>query len=153
MRGSKIILLDEATSSVDFETDKLIQTTIRRDFANCTILTIAHRLNTIIDCDRILALNDGNVVDFDSPAALLRKNDGVFSNLVSEMGEAARETLLGLANEAERVSLTKGSATSGNNVTRMLTDGADGADMNVKDDAGSSGSNNEGGTGTITVTV
>ena len=102
LRGSKIILLDEATSSIDFETDKLIQTAIRKDFGNCTILTIAHRLNTIIDSDKIMTLNDGKVVEFNTPTNLLSNPEGShFLNLVSELGDSARDSLIEQAKQAD----------------------------------------------------
>jgi ABC-type multidrug transport system ATPase subunit len=65
--------MDEATASVDEETDKLLQKMIRDCFKECTVLTIAHRLNTIADSDRVMVLDDGHLVEFDSPAALLQK--------------------------------------------------------------------------------
>ncbi|KAI7696126.1 Multidrug resistance-associated protein 1 [Sarcoptes scabiei] len=71
LRKTKILILDEATAAIDLETDALIQQTIKKEFANCTILTIAHRLNTIIDSNRVLVLDKGKVVEFDSPQTLL----------------------------------------------------------------------------------
>ena len=70
LRPSKILLLDEATSSVDSETDRLIQQTIRTQFANRTILTIAHRINTIMDSDRVMVLNEGKLEEYEPPAEL-----------------------------------------------------------------------------------
>lgn len=71
LRSSRILLLDEATSAVDHHTDKLVQETIKEEFRECTVLTIAHRLDTIIDYDRILVLSNGEVEEDDSPANLL----------------------------------------------------------------------------------
>jgi len=83
LKHCHILLLDEATSSVDFETDKAIQTTIREAFKGCTVLTIAHRVNTIMDSDKILVMNDGSVAEFDAPEELLKNEKSLFSEIVS----------------------------------------------------------------------
>ena len=80
-RHSKVIVLDEATAAIDLETDDLIQATIRKEFRHCTIITIAHRLNTIMDSDRIVVLADGKLVEADSPAKLLAKRDSAFFSM------------------------------------------------------------------------
>ncbi|KAL7855414.1 hypothetical protein AOLI_G00190180 [Acnodon oligacanthus] len=85
LRKSRILILDEATAAVDLETDNLIQTTIRREFAHCTVLTIAHRINTILDSSRVMVLDAGKIVEFDSPGALLQKQ-GHFFALAREAG-------------------------------------------------------------------
>lgn len=70
--GLQVLVLDEATSNVDNATDNLIQSTIRTAFKDCTVLTIAHRLHTIIDSDRIMVLDAGQLMEFDSPDNLLK---------------------------------------------------------------------------------
>ena len=94
LQGNKIIVMDEATANVDFETDRLIQEVIRSKFKDCTILTIAHRLKTVIDYDKILVLDQGEVVEFDSPRVLLAKRDGVFSQLVKSHNFAVAERMI-----------------------------------------------------------
>ncbi|XP_067944116.1 multidrug resistance-associated protein 1-like [Watersipora subatra] len=86
LRKTKILVLDEATAAVDLETDDLIQKTIRTAFADCTILTIAHRLNTIMDSDRILVLDKGKVAEFDTPDNLLTQEDGIFYRMAKDAG-------------------------------------------------------------------
>ncbi|XP_028913669.1 multidrug resistance-associated protein 6 isoform X3 [Ornithorhynchus anatinus] len=85
LRKTKILVLDEATAAVDPQTDLQIQATLRTQFANCTVLTIAHRLNTVMDCNRVLVMDDGQVVEFDSPARLLTRK-GLFYRLAEESG-------------------------------------------------------------------
>ncbi|RWS19261.1 hypothetical protein B4U80_04262, partial [Leptotrombidium deliense] len=68
------------------ETDSLIQSAIRSEFRDCTILTIAHRLNTVIDSDRILVLNKGCIAEFDSPTDLISKPDSIFKSLAVDAG-------------------------------------------------------------------
>uniref|UniRef100_W5NE66 ATP-binding cassette sub-family C member 5 n=3 Tax=Lepisosteus oculatus TaxID=7918 RepID=W5NE66_LEPOC len=82
LRHSKILLLDEATAAIDSETDRLLQHTIRRSFAGCTTLVIAHRLSCVLDCDRVLVLDQGEVVEFDAPSVLLARKDSCFRALV-----------------------------------------------------------------------
>jgi ABC-type multidrug transport system fused ATPase/permease subunit len=86
LRRPRVLALDEATASVDFATDRLIQRTVRREFADVTCLIIAHRISTVIDSDKIMVLDAGALVEFDSPAALLDKRGGAFSAMVAEYG-------------------------------------------------------------------
>ncbi|KAJ2564046.1 ABC transporter C member 13 [Coemansia sp. RSA 1822] len=86
----KILILDEATANIDNKTDQLIQTVLRDEFKDCTILTIAHRLNTVMDSDRILVMDQGTVAEFDTPKNLLAR-DGPFTQLVASMKLNHRE--------------------------------------------------------------
>jgi len=100
LRRPKILIMDEATASIDNATDALIQTMIRENFKEATILTIAHRLNTIMDSDRILVLDDGRVAEFDSPATLLAKTEGgIFKGLV-EKGREGRNSAFSSRNSS-----------------------------------------------------
>ena len=84
LRKTKILVLDEATAAVDVETDSLIQSTIRKEFTDCTIITIAHRLNTIIDSDRVLVLDHGSIAEFDTPDHLLANSESLFYSLAKD---------------------------------------------------------------------
>ena len=86
LRKTKVLVLDEATAAVDLETDDLVQDTIRKEFVDCTVLTIAHRLNTIMNYDRIAVFDSGQLVEMDSPESLMAKPDSVFSKLVHDAG-------------------------------------------------------------------
>ena len=83
---TKILVLDEATAAVDLETDDLIQSTIRRQFSDCTVLTIAHRLKTIADSDRVMVLDAGTVAEFGAPSALLADRKSRFRAMARDAG-------------------------------------------------------------------
>lgn len=86
LRKTKILVLDEATASVDHNTDDLIQKTIREEFADCTVLTIAHRLNTIMDSTRVMVLDKGRVIEFDTPTRLLKNKNSHFYSMAEHAG-------------------------------------------------------------------
>ncbi|XP_070537640.1 ATP-binding cassette sub-family C member 5-like [Ptychodera flava] len=92
LRSCKVLMLDEATAAIDTETDNLIQQTLRDAFTNCTMLIIAHRLNTVLNCDKILVMDSGKVVEYDSPSALLANPESWFSAMMSAT-EKARDYL------------------------------------------------------------
>uniref|UniRef100_A0AAR2LTI2 ATP-binding cassette, sub-family C (CFTR/MRP), member 5 n=1 Tax=Pygocentrus nattereri TaxID=42514 RepID=A0AAR2LTI2_PYGNA len=83
LRQCKVLILDEATAAMDTETDSLIQETIRNSFQDCTTLTIAHRLHTVLSCDRIMVLNQGQVVEFDEPSKLLANENSRFCAMLA----------------------------------------------------------------------
>ena len=89
VQRSKIIIMDEATANVDFKTDRLIQEVIRHKFKDSTVLTIAHRLNTILDYDKVLVLDGGRVVEFDNPDVLIR-NGGLFAEMVKSHNQSVK---------------------------------------------------------------
>ena len=86
LRRTKILVLDEATAACDLETDLLIQTTINDKFNDCTVMTIAHRLNTVLEYNSIVVLNNGVIVERDSPNNLLANKDSAFYGLAKEFG-------------------------------------------------------------------
>ena len=94
LRKNKIVILDEATANIDLATEQKIQELIKNEFKNCTVLTIAHRLQTIIESDNILVLDQGKVSEFDSPQNLLKDENSHFTKLVNEIknsGDAAEK--------------------------------------------------------------
>ncbi|KAL4252214.1 ATP-binding cassette transporter C [Abortiporus biennis] len=93
VKNSKIIVLDEATSSVDVETDSKLQQTIQTEFSDSTLLCIAHRLNTIVYYDRILVMDAGKVAEFDTPLRLFDKEDSIFRSLCDEANLARQDIL------------------------------------------------------------
>ncbi|KAK2579439.1 hypothetical protein KPH14_002650 [Odynerus spinipes] len=100
VRNNPILILDEATANVDPRTDELIQKTIRQKFENCTVLTIAHRLNTVMDSDRILVMDAGNAVEFDHPHILLQNTKSYLYSMVQETGQAMADALIAVARES-----------------------------------------------------
>ncbi|CAL8111094.1 unnamed protein product [Orchesella dallaii] len=99
LRRNKIIVMDEATANVDPETDMLIQKTIRSKFADCSIITVAHRLNSIIDCDRVLVLDKGILKEYDHPHILLQMPNGMFTGMVNTTGKSNSALLMRIAAE------------------------------------------------------
>ncbi|XP_070850344.1 ATP-binding cassette sub-family C member 4-like [Chaetodon trifascialis] len=100
LRKNRILIIDEATANVDPRTDELIQKTIREKFRDCTVLTIAHRLNTIIDSDRILVLDAGKIHAYDDPYTLLQDPEGIFYKMVQQTGKQEAAALREAAKQA-----------------------------------------------------
>ena len=115
LKGVKVVVLDEASASLDNYTDMLIQKTVREQLSDRTVLTIAHRLATVADSDRILVMDAGEAVEFDKPAVLML-NGGYFARLVEETGPIESTILKAIIVEA-----STGSTKEGKN--RMLVDG------------------------------
>jgi ABC-type multidrug transport system fused ATPase/permease subunit len=76
--------LDEATANIDVETDRLIQVSIRETCSNVTVITIAHRVQTIVDSDRVLVMDNGRIIEFDTPANLMENPQSTFARLVRQ---------------------------------------------------------------------
>jgi len=85
---AKVLVLDECSASVDKETDDMLQEMIRREFAECTVLTIAHRLETVIHCDQVMVLEKGKVVEYGAPEVLRRKDGSMFQQLWMQQKES-----------------------------------------------------------------
>lgn len=97
LRNNKIIVLDEATANIDAKTDKFIQSIIRTKFSNCTVLTIAHRLHTIMDSDKVLVMDAGQIAEFDHPHILLQNSEGIFAGMVEKTGKHMADNLKKIA--------------------------------------------------------
>lgn len=100
LRKSKLLILDELTANVDRTTDSLLQKTIAKSFAGSTVIAVAHRLETVIDYDRILVLGGGSRLEYDVPWELLSNNDSHFTKMVDDTGENASKELMHKAYEA-----------------------------------------------------
>ncbi|CAG9854959.1 unnamed protein product [Phyllotreta striolata] len=83
LADARIVVLDEATANLDPDTERLIRRTISENFAECTVLIIAHRLETVLECDKIMVLDRGRIVEFDQPGVLLQDNNGWLSRMIS----------------------------------------------------------------------
>ncbi|KAI9164314.1 hypothetical protein H9P43_008143 [Blastocladiella emersonii ATCC 22665] len=114
---TKILVLDEASASIDLTTDSLIQESIRKNFSDLTVLTVAHRLNTIIDSDKVLVMEGGRLMEFDEPLKLLDIPNGHFANLVANTGEATAAKLRSIAQKRhdERVAARQAAAATAAN--------------------------------------
>ncbi|XP_050803051.1 ATP-binding cassette sub-family C member 4 isoform X1 [Gopherus flavomarginatus] len=99
LKKNKILIIDEATANVDARTDELIQKTIREKFAQCTVLTIAHRLNTIIDSDKIMVLDAGRLKEYNEPYILLQEKESLFYKMVQQVGKAEAAALIETAKQ------------------------------------------------------
>ncbi|XP_010512144.1 PREDICTED: ABC transporter C family member 10 [Camelina sativa] len=84
LRRSRVLVLDEATASIDNATDLILQKTIRREFADCTVITVAHRIPTVMDCTMVLSISDGRIVEYDEPMKLMKDENSLFGKLVKE---------------------------------------------------------------------
>ncbi|CAH1113751.1 unnamed protein product [Psylliodes chrysocephalus] len=100
LRNNKLLVLDEATANVDPQTDSLIQQTIRTKFAACTVLTIAHRLNTVMDSDKVMVMDAGTMKEFDHPYLLMENRQSIFYSMVQQTGKTMAETLYQVAKKS-----------------------------------------------------
>ncbi|WVR05627.1 hypothetical protein IAU60_002649 [Kwoniella sp. DSM 27419] len=109
LRKTKILVLDEATSSIDLETDEAVQQILRgSDFAGVTTITIAHRINTIMDSDRVLVMAEGKVAEYESPAVLMEREESLFRSLVKEAGLDKPASTAPASKAASRAASVKG---------------------------------------------
>ncbi|KAF5304472.1 hypothetical protein FQA39_LY09668 [Lamprigera yunnana] len=107
LRNNKVLVMDEATANVDHQTDALIQNTIRKNFKDCTVLTIAHRLNTVMDSDKVLVMDAGEAVEIGHPFELLQNPDGYFSKMLKEAGVGMENKLRKVAEDAYKEQMAR----------------------------------------------
>lgn len=88
LNKNRIIILDEATSNIDPFADQFVQSILTEKFNDCTIITIAHRLNIIMSYDKILLLDEGKIMEYDHPFILLKKKNGAFASMIEDSGNA-----------------------------------------------------------------
>merc|ERR1712138_392097 len=91
LRKNKIVLLDEATANIDMETEQMVQKLINEEFKDCTMLTVAHRLQTIIKSDKVMVMSYGKVAEFDGPQTLLKNPKSHFTKLVNDLQKEEKE--------------------------------------------------------------
>ncbi|XP_017091987.2 ATP-binding cassette sub-family C member 4 [Drosophila bipectinata] len=115
LRNNKVLVLDEATANVDPQTDALIQRTIRVKFQQCTVLTVAHRLHTVMDSDRIIVMDAGVAVEFDVPHLLLKKSRGHLRQMVEATGGEADALMKVASDSHKRKQRQRDERDSGNN--------------------------------------
>ncbi|PZC73708.1 hypothetical protein B5X24_HaOG200327 [Helicoverpa armigera] len=108
---NKLLVLDEATANVDPNTDALIQKSIRKHFADCTVITVAHRLHTVADSDRVVVMEAGQIIECGHPYELLQDDDGPFSKMVKQLGPASEQSLRDIARTAYSVHNLKNAMT------------------------------------------
>lgn len=95
LRRSKVLVLDEATASIDNATDMILQKTIRTEFAGSTVITVAHRIPTVMDCTKVLAISDGKLLEYDEPLTLMKREGSLFGKLVKEYWSHSQSAYLG----------------------------------------------------------
>ena len=91
LKHSKVILIDEATSNIDMNSEEVFLKTVKEKLKDCTVLTIAHRLKTVINSDRIIVMSEGRIIEEGSPEELLRKEGGIFAGMWNEARRAKQD--------------------------------------------------------------
>lgn len=92
LRRSRILVMDEATASIDNSTDLILQKIIRAEFADCTVITVAHRIPTVMDCNMVLSISDGKLAEYDEPTNLMKREESLFRKLVKEYRSYVQST-------------------------------------------------------------
>eukprot|EP00760_Papus_ankaliazontas_P034070 PhM_4_TR6941/c0_g1_i1/m.59297/K05665/ABCC1; ATP-binding cassette, subfamily C (CFTR/MRP), member 1 len=133
LRNARLLLMDEVTANVDVETDALIQRTVAEAFVDCTVITIAHRLETITTYDKVMVMSDGRIVEYDTPVALLGRSQGYFRSMVNDTGERARQ-LEEMARRAAMAKLQQSDEIVAEEAAPPPADGNEGVPTNTNND-------------------